>query len=251
MLAIFVPAPGSPTGYVPNVVDFVGSLIDTPLVAIIAAYLASLLANYARSRQREQDNVRRQRALVRVGETLIRGVGDQPGSIQHLLQEGVSQLRQGGHFQRLFMALAETSSDDDTSPRLLTCIESDVLRDTQELMMDVAENELLMAVRAVASGQSLPSPNATKQAITRMMTLASGKSHITGEELTEREGEVLALIARGYTNKQIAEALYMSEKTARNHVSHILEKLGLSRCSEAAAFVVENKLVPPRERDNL
>ena len=65
--------------------------------------------------------------------------------------------------------------------------------------------------------------------------------------MTEREREVIALIARGYTNKQIADALVVSEKTARNHVSNILEKLGLSRRSEAAAFAVEHKLVPPKE----
>ena len=59
---------------------------------------------------------------------------------------------------------------------------------------------------------------------------------------------MLALVARGYTNKQFAEALYVTEKTARNHVSHILEKLGLSRRSEAAAYAVEYKLVPPREQ---
>jgi len=59
---------------------------------------------------------------------------------------------------------------------------------------------------------------------------------------------VLALVARGYTNKQIADTLFVSEKTARNHVSHILDKLGLSRRSEAAAFAVEHKLVPTREQ---
>ncbi len=92
-------------------------------------------------------------------------------------------------------------------------------------------------------------PDATKQATTRLTTLATGgiEAQAPGDELTEREREVLALIARGYTNKQIAETLVVSEKTARNHVSHILEKLGLSRRSEAAAFAVEHKLVPPRD----
>ncbi len=141
--AVFVPAPGSPVGYIPNSVDIFGSFMDTPLIAIIAAYLASLLANYARSRQREQDNVRRQRALVHVGETLIRGAGSQPGSIQHLVQQSVSQLRQGGHFQRLFIAVAETSSDE---PRFLTCVASDVMKDTQALTEKVEENELLTHV---------------------------------------------------------------------------------------------------------
>ena len=59
---------------------------------------------------------------------------------------------------------------------------------------------------------------------------------------------MLTLVARGYTNKQIADTLFVSEKTARNHVSHILDKLGLSRRSEAAAFAVEHRLVPPREQ---
>jgi len=71
-------------------------------------------------------------------------------------------------------------------------------------------------------------------------------TQVVSSILTEREREVLALVARGYTNKQIAKALYVAEKTARNHVSHILEKLELSRRSEAAAFAVEHRLVPPR-----
>jgi DNA-binding NarL/FixJ family response regulator len=73
-------------------------------------------------------------------------------------------------------------------------------------------------------------------------------AQMPGSELTEREREVLTLVARGFTNKQIADTLFVSEKTARNHVSHILEKLGLSRRSEAAAFAVEHKLVPPRDK---
>ena len=115
------------------------------------------------------------------------------------------------------------------------------------LIKNSSRAELLKAVRLVSTGQSLVDPNSAKQAMTKIMSLASGTMHIPGEDLTEREREVLVLVARGYTNKQIAEGLYVSEKTARNHVSHILEKLGLSRRSEAAVFAVENKLVPPRE----
>ncbi len=115
------------------------------------------------------------------------------------------------------------------------------------LIKNSSRAELLKAVRLVVTGQSLVNPSSAKQAMTRILSLASGSVHVPGEELTDREREVLALVARGYTNKQIADALYVSEKTARNHVSHILEKLGLSRRSEAAAYAVENKLVPPRE----
>ncbi len=117
------------------------------------------------------------------------------------------------------------------------------------LLKNVSRAELLRSIRLAASGQSLLDPTITKQATTRLTSIANGGMPIQspGDELTEREREVLALVARGYTNKQIADTLYVSEKTARNHVSHILEKLGLSRRSEAAAFAVEHKLVPPRE----
>ncbi|MBA2393618.1 MAG: response regulator transcription factor, partial [Ktedonobacteraceae bacterium] len=107
------------------------------------------------------------------------------------------------------------------------------------LLKNVSRAELLKAIRKVAAGESLLSPTAAQQAKTRMATLVSGTHQIPGEELTEREREVLALVAKGYTNKQIAEALSVTEKTARNHVSHILDKLGLSRRSEAAAYAVE------------
>jgi two-component system, NarL family, response regulator DevR len=113
----------------------------------------------------------------------------------------------------------------------------------------VSRAELLKAIRSVASGQSLLDSDVAQRARTRISTLASGTTQLPGEELTEREREVLALVARGYTNKQIAEALSVTEKTARNHVSHILEKLGLARRSEAAAYAVEHRLVPPQKHE--
>lgn len=108
------------------------------------------------------------------------------------------------------------------------------------LLKHLSRAELLRSIRRASSGQSLIDAAATKRAVEHL-------TQMPGSELTEREREVLALVARGFTNKQIADKLYVSEKTARNHVSHILEKLGLSRRSEAAAFAVEHKLVPPRE----
>ncbi|HVB72118.1 MAG TPA: response regulator transcription factor [Ktedonobacteraceae bacterium] len=110
------------------------------------------------------------------------------------------------------------------------------------LLKHLSRADLLRSIRLVAAGQTLIDANATKQALDRI-------SQTPGSELTEREREVLALIARGYTNKQIADALTVTEKTARNHVSHILEKLGLSRRSEAAVFAVEYKLVQPKDKE--
>jgi len=109
------------------------------------------------------------------------------------------------------------------------------------LLKHVSRAELLRSIRLVASGHSLIDSNAAKQAMEHL-------TQIPGRELTEREREVLTLVARGFTNKQIADTLFVSEKTARNHVSHILDKLGLSRRSEAAAFAVEHKLVQTREQ---
>jgi DNA-binding NarL/FixJ family response regulator len=108
------------------------------------------------------------------------------------------------------------------------------------LLKHLSRAELLRSIRQVAAGQTLIDANAKQYAIDKL-------TRTPGGELTEREREVLALVARGYTNKQIADALVVTEKTARNHVSHILEKLSLSRRSEAAAFAVEHKLVPPRD----
>ncbi len=109
------------------------------------------------------------------------------------------------------------------------------------LLKHLSRADLLRSIRMAAAGQILIDADATKRAMEHMIQMP-------GSELTEREREVLALIARGYTNKQIAEALTVTEKTARNHVSHILEKLGFSRRSEAAVYAVEHRLVPPKEQ---
>jgi len=80
------------------------------------------------------------------------------------------------------------------------------------LIKNSSRADLLKAVRLVATGQTLVDPGSAKQAMTKILALANGITHIPGEELTEREREVLTLVARGYTNKQIADTLYVSEK---------------------------------------
>jgi DNA-binding NarL/FixJ family response regulator len=115
------------------------------------------------------------------------------------------------------------------------------------LLKNSGRAELLRAVRAVAQGQSLLDPAVTRRVTERLVELAqrTGSSEIAG--LSQREREVLVLVAHGCTNREIAEKLVISEITARNHVSHILEKLGMSRRSEAAAFAARLGLIdPPR-----
>ncbi len=87
--------------------DLAGSLLDAPVIAILAAYMASLLESYTRSKRREQDNVRLQIALRRVGETMIQDVSD----VKQLLQQSAEQMRKGGHFERLVIALMRNANE--------------------------------------------------------------------------------------------------------------------------------------------
>jgi signal transduction histidine kinase len=125
VLGMVLPAPGA-APYIPDVIGVAGSLIDTPIAAILSAYVASLLASYAQSKRREQDNVRRQKALVGVGQTIIREANDR----QRLLQKSAEQIRQGGHFHRLVVALISTSTDEESNknaqPEIDTCIAVDI-----------------------------------------------------------------------------------------------------------------------------
>lgn len=104
------------------------------------------------------------------------------------------------------------------------------------LLKNTGRTEVLRAVRAVAAGQSLLDPAVTRKVTERLVQLAKQEENAELAQLSPREREVLALVAQGCTNREIAERLVLSEVTARNHVSHILEKLGMSRRSEAAAF---------------
>jgi DNA-binding NarL/FixJ family response regulator len=109
------------------------------------------------------------------------------------------------------------------------------------VLKNVARARLLEALRSVARGESLLDSRLTKTVLEKLMT--GGGKPAERDVLTEREREVLVLIAEGATNKEIAQKLVVSENTARNHVSHILSKLGFSRRSEAAAYAVKRGLV--------
>ena len=110
------------------------------------------------------------------------------------------------------------------------------------LLKNTGRAELLKAIRAVGAGQELIDPAVTGKVTRRLSQLAQAPEPLP-EPLTEREREVLGLIARGLTNREIAAQLIISEKTAGHHVSHILDKLGMSRRSEAAAYAVRKRLV--------
>jgi two-component system response regulator DevR len=106
------------------------------------------------------------------------------------------------------------------------------------LTKNVARAQLVAGIRAVGQGQSLLDSAVTGPILQRLVELSQASPR-ADDVLSQREKEVLLLIAKGNTNREIAAALVISEHTARNHVTHILDKLGLSRRSEAAAFAAK------------
>jgi DNA-binding NarL/FixJ family response regulator len=97
------------------------------------------------------------------------------------------------------------------------------------------------AIIAVASGRSLLDPDVTGKVLERIRQSRDEDPALTS--LTEQERKVLAGLAEGQSNREIGEKLFLSEKTVKNYVSRILDKLGLSRRAEAAAFMAKH---PPR-----
>jgi len=101
--------------------------------------------------------------------------------------------------------------------------------------------ELVAAIEAVARGESLLDPAVTQSVLTRMREMASGGHKDKLSELTEQERRILGLIAEGKTNREIAETVFLSEKTVKNYVSTILSKLGMDRRAQAAAFLADQR----------
>lgn len=105
------------------------------------------------------------------------------------------------------------------------------------LLKNADPNHLATAIRAVHAGESILDPAVTEKVI-RRATQADAEPALT-ERLTPREREVLGLVAEGATNAEIADALCLAEGTVKNHVSHILSKLGAQGRAHAARLAIE------------
>jgi two-component system response regulator DevR len=101
--------------------------------------------------------------------------------------------------------------------------------------------ELIRTLEAVGRGESLLDPHVTGMVLERIRRIASGADADEATALTAREREILPLIAEGRTNKEIADAVFLSAKTVKNYVSSILAKLGLDRRTQVPAFVAEHE----------
>ncbi|MEU9102353.1 response regulator transcription factor [Streptomyces sp. NPDC048361] len=116
------------------------------------------------------------------------------------------------------------------------------------LLKDASARQLADGVRVVASGEALLAPSVTRRLINEFArVLPTRAASPTGEveELTDRETEVLVLIAQGLSNQEIAGRLVVAESTIKTHVSRVLVKLGLRDRTQAAVYAYETRLVTP------
>jgi two-component system, NarL family, response regulator DevR len=109
------------------------------------------------------------------------------------------------------------------------------------VLKQVRGNDLVDAVRRVAAGQSLLDPAVTARVLDRLR--AGPEEDKALAPLTDQERRILELIGEGLTNRQIAERMFLAEKTVKNYVSSLLGKLGMERRTQAAVFAVKH---PPK-----
>jgi len=118
------------------------------------------------------------------------------------------------------------------------------------LLKEISVEEVAEAIRAVVQGQSLISPSMASKLLNEfnaMSRRAEEKQQFPAPALTARELEVLKNVARGMSNREIADELYISENTVKNHVRNILEKLHLHSRMEAVIYAVRERLLDIRE----
>ncbi|HEX6392437.1 MAG TPA: response regulator transcription factor [Acidimicrobiales bacterium] len=117
------------------------------------------------------------------------------------------------------------------------------------LLKEISVEEVASAIRAVVQGQSLISPSMASKLLNEFNSLArqaaDRREQLPAPVLTARELEVLKLVARGMSNRDVADQLYISENTVKNHVRNILEKLHLHSRMEAVMYAVRKRLLDP------
>jgi two-component system NarL family response regulator len=114
------------------------------------------------------------------------------------------------------------------------------------LLKEISIEEVATAIRAVNEGQSLISPSMASKLLTEfasMIKRGDERQQLPTPRLTDREMEVLKLVAKGMNNRDIAKQLFISENTVKNHIRNILEKLQLHSRMEAVVYAVREKLL--------
>ncbi len=117
------------------------------------------------------------------------------------------------------------------------------------VLKQVGNEELLRAIQAASRGQALLDPATTQRLLARVRETERQAEEDAFRDLSPREMEVLAEVVRGRTNAQIGKSLFLSEKTVRNYVSTILEKLHLTNRIELATYAVEHRIADRLRRE--
>jgi DNA-binding NarL/FixJ family response regulator len=121
------------------------------------------------------------------------------------------------------------------------------------LLKEISVEEVAGAIHAVMQGQSLISPSMASKLLHEFNALArraAEREQLPAPTLTARELEVLKLVARGMSNKDVADQLFISENTVKNHVRNILEKLHLHSRMEAVMYAVRKRLLDPHQSES-
>lgn len=152
---------------------------------------------------------------------------------------GLDVMRELGEHDRLPPTIILTTFDDDDL--VLAGIASGA---RGYLLKDVAFEELMSAVRTVAEGKTLVKPAVTERLMKGLGQMRTEFSSLSQPDpLTDRETEILRLMAGGYSNKEIASALNVAEGTVKNHVSNILSKMGVRDRTRAVLKALEGGLI--------
>jgi DNA-binding NarL/FixJ family response regulator len=158
-------------------------------------------------------------------------------------------------------ATRELMSDSDLPVRVLVLTTFDADEHVVEalragasgfLLKDVTPEDFAAAIRTIAAGDALLAPSVTRRVLDKFrdrLPAASDERHELLRELTERELEVMKLVARGMSNREIADRLTLAEPTVKTHVSHALLKLDLRDRAQAVVFAYEVGLVRPGARE--
>ena len=110
------------------------------------------------------------------------------------------------------------------------------------VLKQIGSNELVNALEKIGRGESLVDPTLMQKVFARVREASRKAEDEAFATLSDQELKILSLVAKGKTNKEIAEAVFLSEQTVRNYVSSILSKLNLSTRAEAAAYAVEHRV---------
>jgi DNA-binding NarL/FixJ family response regulator len=110
------------------------------------------------------------------------------------------------------------------------------------LLKDTPREELIKAIRGTLSGKTYVDPTIAGKVVEQVFSHQTQPTTLVTSKLTEREIEVLRLLARGFSNTDISEKLFLTEGTVRNHISSILAKLGVSDRTQAAVIAIQHGL---------